>query len=390
MHVLKACLAMDLDNEVKREPNLTNSKLLKLIEKNWRSPLKTDIIRFDSSAIFMLLNQPLREYILSAEGLLKTMLCPPGIPRSIRYIPPPSNYPDPSSSAFHSNKTTHFLHSNLLEDSAERASELLLAETLLKLTMLSMPLKTVKLPGHGNGYGAIEHLVPDCLDMTNMQQLYARWYLITAQYNENLKELSLMNRPLSVNERKTGIIDQNNANNRANEKPPLTKMKSNSMSDLASLKKRSDSNNKSRFHKISSHLHIPSVLQASLSKVLAHHPSSSPTGAASAASGSKGRKFGKAMSSKRSKKYELIVKTINAINRLLQIDNSFDAPDEAKNIVSQTKPKDFADLYISWLSGLKTIHQVVKPPEHAFALPQMYYRYVDPWQVVSYHCIKIL
>jgi len=49
--------------------------------------------------------------------------------------------------------------------------------------------------------------------------------------------------------------------------------------------------------------------------------------------------------------------------------------------VSSNNHKDCADLYISWLSGLKVITQVVKPPEHAFALPQTYYTYVDPWQV---------
>jgi hypothetical protein len=273
----------------------------------------------------------------------------------------------------------------LTEERAFHFSELILAETLLKLTMDSLSLKIIKLPGYGNGHGSIEHLVLDCLDMTDMQQLFSRWYLITTQYNEKLREISSDMPGEAVHA--IDLCEDVDDRPTMTEKALLTKVNSSSLNDLPSMRKPESRPSttammKSKFHKISSHIHIPAVLQASLHKVLVHH-SSSP----SSSSSSDKNPFSKGISSQRSRKYEMVVKTINAINRLLHIDKSLTGKDtvgdeEGKAVsVSNNDTKAYADLYISWLSGLKIIHQVVKPPEHAFALPQTYYAYVDPWQV---------
>jgi hypothetical protein len=251
--------------------------------------------------------------------------------------------------------------------------------------MDSLSLKIIKLPGYGNGHGSIEHLVLDCLDMTDMQQLFSRWYLITTQYNEKLREISSDMPGEAVHA--IDLCEDVDDRPTMTEKALLTKVNSSSLNDLPSMRKPESRPSttammKSKFHKISSHIHIPAVLQASLHKVLVHH-SSSP----SSSSSSDKNPFSKGISSQRSRKYEMVVKTINSINRLLHIDKSLTGKDtvgdeEGKAVsVSNNDTKAYADLYISWLSGLKIIHQVVKPPEHAFALPQTYYAYVDPWQV---------
>jgi hypothetical protein len=377
---IRYCLSLDLDREAKPE-TLQSSTLFRAIQN--LSPRET--LRTNSLSILEALTYPIRSFVLRSEKIMKETMCPQITPRTVCYIPPPQKYPDPTSSMVLSMKA--FPSSPTFTDErSHHFSELILAETLLKLTMDSLSLKIIKLPGYGNGHGSIEHLVLDCLDMTDMQQLFSRWYLITTQYNEKLREIS-SDLPgeavLAVD-----LCEEVDVKPRTTEKAGFARTKSSSMNDLPSLKKVESHTTaaammKNKFQKISSHIHIPAVLQASLHKVLAHH-SSSP----SSISSSDKNPFSIGISSQRSRKYEMVVKTINAINKLLHIDHNTvpgkDAAGEEDGnavSVSNNDPKAYADLYISWLSGLKVIHQVVKPPEHAFALPQTYYRYVDPWQV---------
>ena len=384
VQTVRYCMSMDFDREAKRETPYHSSTLLQSIQK--LSP--KELQQANPASILEALTHPIRSYVLKSEKIVRETLCPLVTPHSVCYIPPPQSYPDPTSSMILSMKAFPAAPP-LTEDRAYHFSELILAETLLKLTMDSLSLKIIKLSGYGNGHGSIEHLVLDCLDMTDMQQLFSRWYLITTQYNDKLREISSDMSGEAVHAMDLcNDVDDRPTNT---DKVYLSKVKSSSLNDLPSLRKPESRPSttammKNKFQKISSHIHIPAVLQASLHKVLAHH-SSSPSSSAS----SDKNPFLKGISSQRSRKYELVVKTINAINRLLHIDRSLTGKDaaagdseegKASSPVSNSDPKAYADLYISWLSGLKIIHQVVKPPEHAFALPQTYYKYVDPWQVM--------
>lgn len=55
------------------------------------------------------------------------------------------------------------------------AKELLLMEKLLRQLYGSCTVKTIRFPGHRNGYGMNEFLLPDCIEVNDMMNVLAKW-----------------------------------------------------------------------------------------------------------------------------------------------------------------------------------------------------------------------
>lgn len=54
------------------------------------------------------------------------------------------------------------------------------------------------------------------------------------------------------------------------------------------------------------------------------------------------------------------------------------------NVDMYLDPSELMHKLIFWMFSCKAIQEVTKPAETAFSIPQIYYHYVDHWEVTFY------
>lgn len=72
-------------------------------------------------------------------------------------------------------RLTNGASSSATSTSISSAKELLLMEKLLRQLYGSCTVKTIRFPGHRNGYGMNEFLLPDCIEVNDMMNVLAKW-----------------------------------------------------------------------------------------------------------------------------------------------------------------------------------------------------------------------